>query len=405
MSIVKDSQTPIGDFLVVVSFSYVWLFNYLPEDVRIAFAGALALGTLAVTLATVLQQNAWQGRFILIAGLGMVFCWGVGIAAGVTTVDFGDAVRFLQPIVLLAFAISLGPSLSPKIIRSCAVVTLGLAAFTALTVAGYYHGGVYRIAPFTGGVEGIHSSAHAVFLAGIILLTAFLFDEKRRWVYAIAFVVSLLLMIGYAKRTNLLMLAVFVLCWGVILVRLMNGGQLMLALLLFGLSALLFLVLSFALADALPEFEALNRFGSGRLAAWADRIEDMFYRGPATLMFGSGPGTDFSTIGIWWWEEKNSHNDYIRIAYEAGALGLVLLLGSLYAVWTKMSYVAVPLFVAFVVSSGISNALLARPAVFPIFAFALGLLISYQMPIRSYMRDGDKTGHLMTKKLGAGSRQ
>ena len=115
-----------------------------------------------------------------------------------------------------------------------------------------------------------------------------------------------------------------------------------------------------------------TEISSGRTSAYEERLDLIAARPPLEFLFGTGPGSEVLPSTIWWWEAKNSHNDFIDLTIQVGVVGLTLFLLLLAVTWRMLDDVRLPLYMAFVVSSLFSNGLLARPFIAVLFlAFAL----------------------------------
>jgi hypothetical protein len=119
-------------------------------------------------------------------------------------------------------------------------------------------------------------------------------------------------------------------------------------------------------------FEQADALASGRLANYAQRLSLLGERSLAALLVGTGPGTDLLRTDIWWWDEKDSHSDLLRLLWEGGIVGLLAVLAFWGLVLLREGRALLPLVLALLVSSAISNAFLTRPnAAFLLFAVAV----------------------------------
>jgi O-antigen ligase len=123
---------------------------------------------------------------------------------------------------------------------------------------------------------------------------------------------------------------------------------------------------------ALSEGVDLMQLSSGRTIAYGERLDLIGDRPFLELLFGTGPGSEVLPSTVWWWEPKNSHNDFIDLAIQIGLVGLTLFVLLLAIIWRALDETRIPLYVMFVMSSLFSNGLLARPYIAVLFlAFAL----------------------------------
>lgn len=84
---------------------------------------------------------------------------------------------------------------------------------------------------------------------------------------------------------------------------------------------------------------------SARGYIWANYLHHYFDAEAAQVLVGFGPGAQVSTMGV------HPHNEYIRVLYEYGAMGLCLWLG-LFAVLIRRALVYVPQPLAGVIAAG-----------------------------------------------------
>jgi O-antigen ligase len=84
-------------------------------------------------------------------------------------------------------------------------------------------------------------------------------------------------------------------------------------------------------------------------------------RPPMTLFLGTGIGSELMKSTVWWWEDKNSHNDFIDITIQVGIVGLIMTIALMCIAAAQLDQYQLPLFLSFVVSSAVSNGLLNRP--------------------------------------------
>ncbi|MCV0428497.1 MAG: O-antigen ligase family protein [Roseibium sp.] len=229
-----------------------------------------------------------------------------------------------------------------------------------------------RLASFSGGADGLHPSAYitlallwmhiqllrrgvgyrTVTLGMIALLLAVLFGYEVRTTYVVA-----IAMIGFSLARAL---------------KLSPSIMLLLAV----LSVMIGLPAVVLLASGIPDLD-LSKFSSGRVVAWGERIDIILDRGLFQFLFGSGPGTDyFKGNATWRYEAKDSHNDFLITTIEFGVLGLLAFL----SFWASLiargrGHVLSMLAIAFLLSSAISNGIINRPSVAPIFAFCTFLAL------------------------------
>ncbi|MDA9045000.1 hypothetical protein N9H95_03775 [Gammaproteobacteria bacterium] len=108
----------------------------------------------------------------------------------------------------------------------------------------------------------------------------------------------------------------------------------------------------------------LNDFSSGRLLAWAERLNILINRSFIELFFGTGYGSDLITTDQWWWKAKNSHNDFIGLLFNGGFLSLGFILWIFYKMFNKANSFQKGLIVFILVTSLTNTGYLGRPIQF-----------------------------------------
>ncbi len=128
-------------------------------------------------------------------------------------------------------------------------------------------------------------------------------------------------------------------------------------------------------------FEEMNRFSSGRIDMWLYKIEDLTDRTGAELLFGKGYGTDPAFSRTWWWGEKDSHNNYLRILGEYGFLYLILLMAVVIRLirYDRRNYLYLAMWLAYLFTNLISNGFFTRPLAGYVFAFALAATLGNRL--------------------------
>jgi len=364
----------VVNVFVICSFVYLWSFNLLPSAVRLMFATALTVWLLGFAAYELLRSNGHAVRvlWLLFALVGMG--WGLQSAFGSISVPLVASSKYLFIAGLFIFALGPARLMSPRVARACAAMTIFGAAAIALTAPGIEFGGSTRLAPFTGGVDGIHSSAFAVIGAAVICAPAMFQRGALRWIMVAAVMVAVALLQGYLVRAAMVTALVYLAGWSYL--ALSRSVSPMLASLVAMLALLggcvgLALVVQFGIAG---DFVDLDLFSSGRFSAWSDRLQDFRSRSVIELLFGAGPGSDFDYLGRWRAVMKNSHSDFLGIAFEAGLTGLIAIGAAGWMILKRVSPDGFPIVAAIFVSSMITNGVFARPTVFSLFIIALGLI-------------------------------
>jgi O-antigen ligase len=244
--------------------------------------------------------------------------------------------------------------MSPRLLLLSIMVILLTAVFWAVTQPALNYAGTLRPASFTGGEEAVHSAAYVM----IALLLGTLTLWRARWLslgHMLALATPLLvLVLLYQVRTTWVMAIVYFAVLLLVELRARLDRGLWLAPACFVTAAT---VLGY-LASLGLDYDQLS---SGRTDAYAQRIAIIFNRDLIQFMLGTGAGSEMLTNDIWWWEAKNSHNDFVDIAIQAGLVGLTLVIAMIAVIVARLDRIQLPLFVAFILSSTISNGLIARP--------------------------------------------
>lgn len=355
--------------------AYNLLFNYVPGTRRLEIAGLVAVSLVGVSVGALMAVRDSRP-----SGLVSLVCGFLFVAASIGTVvglhPFGGSTMFRTTYpLLLAAALTLYPELVP----------LRLAAWLAgaLIVGGlgisFAHGFTVvfnesRLTAFTGGLDGVHSSAYVLALSAMVL------NELRRRGHARSAVVFPLIglaLIGVAEfkvaTAEVMLLAYFAL-------RMIAGARLPWQKVL----AVILVVATAAVAyDVRVQQKVNEQYGlrnasanslsSGRLSAWEGRLNLIDARSVGLLTLGSGIGSDRFAVEIWNGDVVDSHNDFLTIIIEQGILGFAGYLALLGVLAKVAGREARPLFIALVLSSGLDTALFARPMVAPVFWVAVAI--------------------------------
>lgn len=341
---------------ISASIVYTLLFNYLDEGNRTAIAGVLGIAVMARSLISWPNPASVASTFLFLAFLAIPVFYFLfrmdprdqnGTEYATLLVRMGTCLA-----ILLVLTHSPRVASVRLLVLSAIAITL-VAVFVAATGELTVYAESIRPASFTGGHEGVHSTGY--------VLTAVLLGTIHLWRCA------------WLSASHMLLLATPL----TVLVLLFQVRTTWTMVLVFALSALLFELRKrdkrgtwiapalFLTAGLLTWAVSLDghysEFSSGRTAAYAERIEMILNRSLFELLFGTGAGSEMIINSVWWWEAKNSHNDFLDITIETGIVGLALLSAMLIIIGSRLDRLQTPLFVAFVTSSAISNGLLGRP--------------------------------------------
>ncbi|MHB2266474.1 O-antigen ligase family protein [Aliihoeflea sp. PC F10.4] len=354
--------------LVGIALVYTLLFDVLDERLRVAVAGLLGIAVVLRCLVSWPSPQARTATFLL-AGLILSCAFQFIFVADPLTHSAGEyagfALRLMTSIAVVMYFGHEGKIVSPRLlVVLCVAITLA-ALWPALTAAPVDYAGTLRPATFTGGPEGVHSSGYvtAAALIGVMVLW------QRRWLatgWSILLGAPLLtLVMAYQVRTTWMMVAAYLITCLILHFRRQSRDAFWLLLPIGGMLALL-IALAFS---ANVNFVELS---SGRTSVYEERLDLIASRPVPELLFGTGPGSELLPSTVWWWEAKNSHNDFIDLTIQIGVLGLGLFVLLLVTTGRVLDEARIPLYVMFVTSSLFSNGLLARPIPAMLFlAFAL----------------------------------
>ncbi len=353
--------------LVLGALVYTLLFDFLDDGFRVAVAGLLGL---AVVLRCLVSWAHPQGQaatyflcgLILVCIFQFVFVLDPGVRS---PGDYASlALRLMTTIAVLVYFGHERTAILPRLLVVLCVSVLVAALWAVATGAPVDYAGTMRPATFTGGLEGVHSSGYVVTaaLVGTIMLW------RRGWLgtgWSLVIGLPLLALVAaYQVRTTWLMVSVFIFTSLFLHLRSQGGSKA----LILPIGGIIVALLAFAFGGDVDYTE----ISSGRTSAYEERLDLIAARPPLEFLFGTGPGSEVLPSTIWWWEAKNSHNDFIDLTIQVGVVGLTLFLLLLAATWRMLDDVRLPLYMAFVVSSLFSNGLLARPFIAVLFlAFAL----------------------------------
>lgn len=354
--------------VVGIALVYTLVFDILDERLRVAVAGMLGIAVVLRCLVSWPQPQAQMATF-LFAGLILACAFQFIFVADPlahSPVDYASlALRLMTSIAVIMYFGHERKIVSPRLlILVCVGITL-TALWVAVIGEPVDYAGTMRPATFTGGPEGVHSSGYvtAAALIGVMVLW------QRGWLptgWSIVLGAPLLaLVMAYQVRTTWMMVAAYLIICLVLHFRRQSRDASWLLLPVGG---------AFTLLIALTFSTDVNfvELSSGRTSVYEERLDLIAGRPAPELLFGTGPGSELLPSTVWWWEAKNSHNDFIDLTIQIGLVGLVLFVLLLATTARVLDEARVPLYVMFVTSSLFSNGLLARPIVAILFlAFAL----------------------------------
>jgi len=353
------------NLLLLAHGAFVLGFDYLPDRVTGAIAGALALGYAATVAAEWLSRRNLDLAPMLVPLAVILLCWAIAalhwqVEPTDFPPDFAHAARQASVFVcFLAFMSARGRISAP--VLGVVVAALAVSALAhALLLPRVSLNGTLRLPPFSG---GLHTSGYLMVAAVLAVLALW---QGGAWSRARALLVLAVLgglLLGGAVRTPLLGLLVFAAgAW------LSHEGQSPRARLVLRLLGL-YLAFSALVLLSVVEIRDFDQLSSGRIANYLERFDILGARSPVTGLFGTGPGTDLLRTETWWWDYKDSHSDLLKYLWESGVIGVLALLLWLAQIASYRRGRLFALALMLLVTSLVSNAFLTRPnAVFLLFA-------------------------------------
>jgi hypothetical protein len=375
---------------------YTLLFNFLSNNVRVGLAGALAAALTAVSVIASLRAGR-QGQllvFVCAMPLVLMACGAlVGLYRLHATATFRDGFP-----LFVAAAVVLVPDLIPRrTVGALAGVLILVGTGISFRTGHTLIGGVTRLGPFTGGIDGDHSSAYAMGVA-VVLLNELrrAHDIRSRWAVPLM-AIGMGAIVEYRVATVAVMLMVYLAmrAWP----KAQNNGRKVVILGLIAGALVLGYQLRVQEKQSMVYGDhtlSVNSLSSGRTGAWDQRVALLDGRRSALAFFGSGTGSDVVATNAWSGEEKGSHDDFLTALTERGLFGLTALVVSLTLLAKTAGPPARPLFAMLIVSGLLSNGLLSRPTLAPLFWLAVGLAAAggpFDPPTLGWPTR-DRNGHL-----------
>ncbi len=354
---------------VVAAVLYQLLFNLIDDGLRTSIAGGLGIIAVARCLFSWSRPSGLAAT-LLFVGLAFLiaFCFFFLMDQSLVTgsVYAERSLRLLTGyaiFLLFAFARRM---VSPTFLILSCIATVIAATLIAATSPWISYAEIMRPATFTGGEEGVHSTAYVLTATFLGILTLWRLGRLATASVVLMGAPLLTLIVLFGVRTCWLM----ILCYLIVatFIRMRKGhqsGYWITVPILLGIASI-----GVWLSSAVVDYSEFSEFSSGRSDAYSERLEIIANRPPVTLLFGTGVGSEMMKSTVWWWEDKNSHNDFIDITIQMGIVGLVLTIAMVCLAAAQLDKYQLPLFLSFVISSAFSNGLLGRP-------FIAALLLSF----------------------------
>ncbi|RXH09183.1 hypothetical protein EAS56_26350 [Bradyrhizobium guangzhouense] len=351
--------------VVGVAGGYTAFFNIIPDELRLAMAGGLGVCLVLVALFTTPPEDrrSYNVAKVSLVTLAMVLTLSYYFAEPLsnslqTEANFvGSTTRLLTVLAAIMYFRFVPQQLPPKLSVAITVAMIAMCAITWIVQGEYVLAGIPRPFPFTGGADGIHSSGYSLISA---LIATFVLLKTRYLRSSVALVLILILsflILKYEVRTTWLMLIFFFAARAVVFIQDRYGKALVLPVFAFFVSAGIFVaIIIFSQVDLLE-------FSSGRTSVYVERLTLILDRNLWQILFGSGAGSEILTSNVWWWEAKNSHNDFIDLTIVSGLVGLFATLSICATSLISADRQQLPVLAALIASSLVSNGLLNRPLI------------------------------------------
>lgn len=372
--------------MATISLQYIYnlAFNYTPESIRTAFAGALLVIFLCLMIySAVRRPEPWQ-KLVFWSLAMVIVSWMVSSTLTFGKFDLRQAALDVQVYLLVVFLLTFSHRLPLGNLAFWATVVILVGVGFALfgQPIRYSGAGITRPQPITGGEEVIFPTAY--FLTANVLII----DTLRRFRILNPRIAWPLLLLGllavylYEVRTTWIILFVYL-----VGVQFRQSAQFRTQMPLFFALGLMGLGVFFGLLD----FERIvgspvGTWGSGRVTAFVERLELLAMRESAMFLFGTGPGSDAQATSIWW-GLRTSHSDVLNIFTERGVLGFVSLLLFVTALLMKVkSMHGQIIFLATLAASAISNGFYSGNGIAFYYFSAIAIAMSLEQEDESLAR-------------------
>lgn len=350
-----DFEALFVNGLILIALAYTAAFNYIDDGLRTSIAGLVGLLLIGRCLLSWAYPAAQLATFLFAAFMIILLFHFIFLQDQVETALYvGMIVRLLTCLGAFMVLALARRCASPRLLIATSASILAIALIVAATGPGAVLGDIPRPATFTGGAEGVHATAYALTAAFLGTITVWRAGWLRTATCLLLALPLFVLIAMFQVRTTWFMCVAYA---GVAVIPYLprQGTRgLWPAAACLAVSALL----AFSVIERDVDFA---EFSSGRTSAYTERIALLLNRPGPEMIIGTGPGSEVQTSSVWWWSAKNSHNDFIDIAIQAGFTGLAILVALLYLPSIRMDRVQLPLYVAFFASSLISNGLIGRP--------------------------------------------
>lgn len=333
------------------------------SSIRLSLAGATLFLLTTVTLLRVSARSYHAGVSLLFA-LSLLLSWSVSILLLDATPNWNViGIQLAFPIYLGA----MGGHDSRILLRWVTVMSV-LTVIYAIAYALTNPVAVIDFVPRAQGFLESRAAHNSAYMIGSIFIFFFIVGVQQRkvprWLWLPVIIVSAVLLYAYKVRTAQVMVFGFFSILIAPYIRQRFGIAPFLALFFFASLLAVIYVSSDSVRD-------LTTFSSGRTSVYLERLVLVGQRDLLGIFVGSGPGSDSFYSDTWWWDAKNSHNDFLTALIERGLIGLMLLVWYLFAFSRARSRETIAIVFAIGLTGALSNGLFQRPLPLLFMAFAI----------------------------------
>lgn len=334
--------------------------------------GVILVAAASIFLANLRAAESYT-RTLVLGGLLVLLAAASSVVNDIPPIEgFTNAAKALTPLAILP-ALFIYSRQAPWDFRNACWLLLGtclaLVVYGILTLPPEFNKGrTYLPAYFA----NLHTSAHVV-LASILLAWGLAWRTSRRAILHQSLILVIgggFLAVAWGVRTSI---AGLVVASAVFYLR--NQPHLRpKAAFLATFTVAIGLVWSIASGWEVSLTD-IDEFASGRLDMYTYKAQEFADRDLRHVLFGRGYGSDLAVTRTWWWGEKDSHNDYIKLTGELGLLFIAFFIAILRDLIRrhKDNSLYLAIWAAYLVSCGISNGFISRPLATYVLMFGVAL--------------------------------
>lgn len=356
-------------------FIFIITFDYIKDDIRLIIAGLISLSYIYLSIKNLLGKPNYIYTKLFFSSFLIILAWIISYYFVETQYDYfvsiEQAFRKISPFFAGLAIISERQKISLNLIIYLCILILSYATIYAFIQEKVELTGTLRLSPFS---SGLHTSSYQI--AGIVILIYELYRSKKisKYTNLILCLLGFFLIIGYHVRTSQLLLIIYFFnaVYADIILKKLNSiyrHYISACAMLIILSILLIISVNIS-------YDHISNISSGRIDNYISRIEIIQNRTILEFLVGNGPGSDFIYTDIWWWEEKDSHSDWLQFFWEGGflaTLGFAYYLITILKINTRSLF---PIIFSLSISSLISNAVFARPNASFIYFLSISLILN-----------------------------